>query len=175
MTRPLLESDAMHLIRVRSVSSESDWQAVKKLRLAVFVDEQGLPPDIEFDVYDVSATHAIVLDSDGVAVGTGRLYRDVKGEARIGRMAVCRDLRRSGIGGAVLEWLEASAAEQGAHEVVVHAQAYLERFYARRGYSLDGSPFEEDGIQHVRMTKTLPVDAKASDPAAALASIAEEE
>ena len=70
-------------------------------------------------------------------------------------MAVLRDLRRCGIGGDVLEWLEASATEQGLREVVVHAQAYLERFYARRGYKVDGPPFEEDGLQHVRMTKVL--------------------
>ena len=142
-------------IHVRAVLRKSDWQAVRSLRLAVFVEEQGLPAEVEFDAYDASAVHAAAFDSCGRVVGTGRLYRDAAGEARIGRMAVLRDLRRCGIGGDVLEWLEASATEQGLREVVVHAQAYLERFYARRGYKVDGPPFEEDGLQHVRMTKVL--------------------
>ena len=159
----------MPTIHVRSVSRESDWQAVKALRIAVFVDEQGLPADVEFDVYDATATHAAAFDTDGVVVGNGRLYRDGRGEARIGRMAVRGDLRRSGIGTAVLEWLEASAVRQGAREVVIHAQAYLERFYARRGYIVNGAPFEEDGLQHVRMTKVLMAGVQSSGPAPSLA------
>ncbi len=156
-------------VNVTSVRTHADWQVVKALRLAVFVEEQGLPAEVEFDAYDASATHAAAIDSRGDVVGTGRLYRDAAGEARIGRMAVRRGLRRCGIGAAVLEWLEAKAVEQGKREVVVHAQAYLERFYARRGYIVDGSPFEEDGLQHLRMTKPLANSSQTSEPAASLA------
>ncbi len=162
-------------IRVRGVSSESDWQAVKALRIAVFVDEQGLPAEVEFDEFDASATHAAAFDSRGAVVGTGRLYRDADGEARIGRMAVRRDLRRGGVGGAVLEWLEACAADQGVLKLAVHAQAYLERFYARRGYAVEGLPFEEDGLPHLRMIKALGSTANVKEPAAATAGLTEEE
>lgn len=165
----------MTLICARSVTSESDWQAVKALRIAVFVDEQGLPAEAEFDEYDASAIHAAVFDSCGVVVGTGRLYFDCTGRARIGRMAVRRDLRRCGIGAAVLEWLESCAIVQGVLEVTVHAQTYLERFYAHRGYLVDGPPFEEDGLQHLRMTKALAAVANTTEPAGALTRIAEEE
>ena len=156
-------------IHVRSARSESDWQAVQALRVAVFVSEQGLPAAAEFDAHDASATHAAALDSGGIVVGTGRLYRDANDEARVGRMAVRRDMRRCGIGAAVLEWLEDRALEQGTTEVVVHAQAYLESFYARHGYIVDGPPFEEDGLQHLRMTKTLAISSQAPEPASALA------
>ena len=142
-------------VQVRHALTGSDWRAVKALRVAVFVEEQGLPADEEFDAYDESADHAAAVDRAGEVVGTGRLYRDAEGAARIGRMAVRRGLRRRGIGGALLRWLEARAVERGAAEVVVHAQAYLERFYARRGYRAGGPPFIEDGLRHVRMTKPL--------------------
>ena len=75
----------------------------------------------------------------------------------------------------MLEWLESCAVGQGVLEVVVHAQAYLERFYARRGYTVDGPPFEEDGIQHLRMTKTLAAVANVTGPAAAPTRNTEEE
>ena len=165
---PVRIRSSMTPIHVRAVSGESDWQAVKALRCAVFVEEQGLPAEEEFDSHDESATHAAAFDPAGRVVGAGRLYRDAAGEARIGRMAVRRDMRRSGIGGELLRWLEAKAVGQGAGVVVVHAQAYLERFYARRGYVVDSPPFIEDGLEHICMTKALPAATSTPQTASAV-------
>ena len=141
----------MSKITVRLVESEADMEAAVGIRFRVFVDEQSVPPDIELDEYDAFATHALAL-LDGVAIGTGRVI--VEGEsARIGRMAVDREHRRSGVGGLLLTFLEDEAREQGAGEFVLHAQEYVKAFYAGHGYEEHGDTFMEAGILHVEMRK----------------------
>ena len=111
-----------------------------------------------------SAAHAIAL-LDGIAVGTGRvLYLfhaadpgEMPGKkvARIGRMAVDKTWRRKGIGSHILRALEEAASRQGALEAILHAQTYVKEFYARHGYTVEGEPFLEVGIEHVQMGKCL--------------------
>ena len=144
-------NDNMSSITVRLVESEQDMEAAVGIRFRVFVDEQSVPPEIELDEYDAVATHAIAL-LDGVAVATGRAIVE-DGSARIGRMAVDRQHRRSGVGGLVLRFLEDEAREQGATEFVLHAQEYVKAFYARHGYEEHGDTFMEAGIVHVEMRK----------------------
>ena len=140
---------------MKLVENEAEWEFVKSLRLCVFVEEQGGPEIEEFDEYDSSATHAAaVAGVDGI-IGTGRLYLNEIGEAQIGRMAVEREYRRRGVGGLILRWLEDQAIEQGVEKVLVHAQTYVWSFYDLRGYVVDGEPFDEVGIEHIRMTKVL--------------------
>ena len=126
-------------------------EAAVGIRFRVFVDEQSVPPEIELDEYDAVATHAIAL-LDGQAVGTGRAIVE-EGAARIGRMAVDRQHRRSGVGGLVLQFLEDEAREQGATEFVLHAQDYVKAFYAAHGYEEHGDTFMEAGILHIEMRK----------------------
>ena len=141
----------MSNITVKLVETEADMEAAVGIRFRVFVDEQSVPPEIELDEYDAVATHAIAL-LDGVAIGTGRAI--VEGDsARIGRMAVDRQHRRSGVGGLVLRFLEDEAREQGATEFVLHAQDYVKAFYAAHGYEEHGDTFMEAGILHVEMRK----------------------
>ena len=92
-------------VLVKSVDSPEEMEAVGNLRVRVFVHEQGVPPEEEVDEYDDSAVHAVAL-LDGVVSGTGRVYRTPSGETHIGRMAVESNLRRRGIGGAILAYLE---------------------------------------------------------------------
>jgi predicted GNAT family N-acyltransferase len=124
------------------------------LRHAVFVVEQGVPESIERDELDAQAYHAVALDRDR-CVATGRLVRQAAGIGRVGRMAVDAGWRRHGLGGMVLEALEARARGDGLREVELHAQCYVEAFYAKRGYARVGEPFEEAGIDHVVMRKRL--------------------
>ena len=141
----------MSNITVKLVETEADMEAAVGIRFRVFVDEQSVPPEIELDEYDAVATHALAL-LDGVAIGTGRAI--VEGDsARIGRMAVDRQHRRSGVGGLVLRFLEDEAREQGATEFVLHAQEYVKAFYAAHGYEEHGDTFMEAGILHVEMRK----------------------
>jgi predicted GNAT family N-acyltransferase len=124
------------------------------LRHAVFVVEQGVPEALERDELDAEAWHAVALDHDR-CIATGRLVRQAGGVGRVGRMAVDAGWRRRGLGGLVLGALEARARAEGLREIELHAQCYVEAFYAHRGYVRDGDPFEEAGIDHVVMRKPL--------------------
>jgi predicted GNAT family N-acyltransferase len=124
------------------------------LRHAVFVVEQHVPAPLERDEHDAEAYIAVVLDHDR-CIATGRLVRQAGGVGRVGRMAVDARWRRHGLGGQILEALEARARSDGLREVELHAQCYVEAFYANRGYARVGDVFEEAGIDHVVMRKRL--------------------
>ena len=130
----------------------SDAQAV---RIAVFIDEQGIPADLEWDDADAHALHALAVHGAGEPVATGRLLRHVDGIARIGRMAVLKAHRGHGIGRAVLDALMRAARERGEAEVVLHAQQLAIPFYANAGFIRRGPVFEEAGIPHVAMVCLL--------------------
>ena len=139
---------------VRLSASEEDAAGLRALRFAVFVDEQGVPADEELDSDDDVAVHAVAVRG-GVVVGTGRLVLASPLEARVGRMAVRATVRRQGVGGALLRFLEAEARSRGVERIVLHAQAYVRGFYDKHGYVAEGGPFTEAGIEHISMAKTL--------------------
>ena len=126
-----------------------------KIRTDVFVDEQRIPKDLEWDEADASALHAVAYNRLGQVVGTGRLLPSEAGVAKIGRMAVSRVLRGSRIGEQLLQTLMAAAAGRDDHEVMLHAQRSAESFYTRLGFEPRGDAFEEAGIAHVEMTRAL--------------------
>lgn len=137
------------------IAEPDDMEAIFALRRVVFIDEQNVDPDEEWDGRDEDAVHAVAL-VEGEVVGTGRLLMD-EGEktCRIGRMAVRQDLRRHGIGDRILAVLEAAAQERGFGQALLHAQTYVKDFYAQAGYTEQGEKFMEAGIEHVAMTKSL--------------------
>lgn len=141
-------------IRVVPADSEDLRHAAYVLRHAVFVVEQGVPEALERDAADATAFHVVAL-LGARCVGTGRLLRQAPGVGRIGRMAVDGNFRRRGIGELLLGALEAHARQEGLREIELHAQCYVERFYAQHGYARHGEVFEEAGIDHVVMRKTL--------------------
>ena len=124
------------------------------LRSEVFVDEQKVPVELERDEHDDHAFHVVALE-EGRCVGAGRLVVQEGRVGRVGRMAVDRACRRSGVGARVLEALEAHARAEGLAEIELHAQCYVEPFYARHGYAREGEVFVEAGIDHVVMRKRL--------------------
>lgn len=124
------------------------------LRREVFVVEQQVPEEIELDALDPVAVHVVALEGER-CVGTGRLVVQEGGVGRVGRMAVARDRRRARIGERMLAALEAEARARGLTAIELHAQCYVEQFYARSGYAPEGPVFEEAGIQHVIMRKSL--------------------
>ena len=125
------------------------------IRKAVFVDEQKIPAEMEWDAADASAVHAVAYNRFGMPLATGRLLEHVPGIAKIGRMAVRRDLRGSRIGQAVLEALMAAARGRGEREVLLHAQMSAAPFYTRAGFAPRGPQFDEAGIAHVEMVRGL--------------------
>ena len=130
-------------------------EAAGAIRRQVFIEEQGIPADMEWDAADASCLHALARNRFGVPLATGRMLEHVPGVAKIGRMAVLRSMRGTQIGRQVLDALMAEARQQGYREVLLHAQLSAENFYLRAGFQRRGQPFEEAGIGHVEMVRTL--------------------
>ncbi|RZJ10805.1 MAG: YbgC/FadM family acyl-CoA thioesterase [Rubrivivax sp.] len=129
--------------------------AATAIRRQVFVEEQHIPADMEWDSADAGCLHALARNRFGMPLATGRLLEHVPGVAKIGRMAVLRQMRGTQIGRQVLEALMTEAKKQGYREVLLHAQLSAENFYLRAGFQRRGQPFEEAGIAHVEMVRTL--------------------
>jgi len=128
-----------------------DWAAVRSraepVRRAVFVDEQKVPAEIELDEFDAVSLHALAFDRAGRVIGTGRLLPD----GHIGRMAVLRQARGAGVGGAVLAALMQAARARGDREVVLSAQTHAMPFYRRFGFVAEGDEYDDAGIPHRAM------------------------
>ena len=127
---------------------------LRALREHVFIEEQQVPRDIEWDGQDEGATHVLGTlpsDSGPVPVACGRLLEDGK----IGRMAVLKEYRGRGFGRAVLNALVDAAMAKGMSSVYLHAQSHASDFYSKSGFEAYGESFEEANISHVAMRRTL--------------------
>ena len=135
------------------------WQALQSaaqtVRTDVFVNEQGIAAQDEWDAADNSATHAVLFNRYGVPLGTARLLQPEPGVAQVGRMAVSRLMRGSGLGRQLLEALLTHARQRGDTSVRLHAQRSAEGFYQRMGFVAHGEPFDEVGIAHIEMRLSL--------------------
>ena len=125
------------------------------LRTEVFVHEQKVPAEMEWDHEDDTALHAVALNRMGMPLATGRLLQNAPGVARIGRMAVKKPMRGSDLGHRVLHALMDAAKNRGDAQVVLHAQCSAEGFYKRAGFIPHGAIFEEAGIAHIEMVRKL--------------------
>ena len=143
------------MVQVRSGSWAQLGTDAARIRTEVFVQEQRIPKDLEWDEADATALHAVVYNRIGQAVGTGRLLPATAGVAKVGRMAVKRVLRGCRLGEQLLQALMAAATARGDREVLLHAQRSAESFYRRLGFQPRGEVFEEAGIPHVEMMRTL--------------------
>ncbi|MBN8765584.1 MAG: GNAT family N-acetyltransferase [Thiobacillus sp. SCN 64-317] len=135
--------------------SETDWARdaanLGTVRRAVFIDEQGVPDTLEWDEYDAVSTHWLALDEDGSPIGCARLLPD----GHLGRMAVLPAWRGYGVGRALLDAVLHAARMRGDRLLRLSAQTHAAGFYARAGFLADGPAYEEAGIPHVAMQKTL--------------------
>jgi len=134
---------------VRLVADADDLAAAFALRARVFVEEQGVPAELERDAFDALSRHVLAVDAEGGAVGTGRLAPD----GRIGRLAVRADRRGRGIGEALLHALLDAARDAGLATTYLHAQLQAMQLYARAGFVAEGPRFEEAGIVHRTMRR----------------------
>ncbi|ACB34140.1 thioesterase superfamily protein [Leptothrix cholodnii SP-6] len=123
------------------------------IRTEVFVHEQRIPAELEWDAADATCVHALAVNRLGMPLATGRLLEPSPGVGRIGRMAVRASMRGGHVGRAVLDALLAAARERGFHEVVLHAQQSAVGFYLRVGFVPRGEAFEEAGILHQEMVR----------------------
>ncbi len=132
-----------------------DWDSLRedaqKVRIEVFVIEQNVPVELEWDEGDEVSTHAVAYDEQGQPVATGRLLPD----GHIGRMAVSQSLRGQGIGKQVLIALLDQARQDGHQTLVLHAQTHAVPFYERQGFVVEGEEFMEADMPHRLMRRRL--------------------
>ncbi|WP_373230940.1 GNAT family N-acetyltransferase [Cohnella sp.] len=128
------------------------------IRLKVFVEEQGVPRELEMDEYDdspIACNHFILLKDDK-AIATGR-WKEYEPEiAKMQRIAVLKPFRGLGAGKFLLEGMEKDARSQGYKASLLDAQCTAEHFYSKLGYNTESDePFLDANIPHVRMRKML--------------------
>jgi predicted GNAT family N-acyltransferase len=138
-------------IEVRTGAWTEQQAVAQAIRYAVFVIEQKIPVELEWDELDAVSLHAVAYDENGVSMGTGRLLPD----GHIGRMAVKKNARGYGVGGAVLDALVELARQRGDKRVVLNAQVVAEPFYVAHGFVRGGPEFLDAGIPHIEMAKSL--------------------
>lgn len=133
----------------------ADWQdngwALCAIREAVFVHEQHVPVELEWDELDATCIHMLAMDSAGNSVGTARLLLS----GMIGRMAVLKEWRRKGVGSALMLRLLEEARKRHMPQVALNAQTYVMAFYARFGFQTVGDEFTDAGIPHMKMILRL--------------------
>ncbi|MER5180830.1 GNAT family N-acetyltransferase [Streptomyces sp. NPDC002896] len=149
---------------VRVAEDTADREACFAVRKEVFVVEQGVPQDIEYDAYDADAVHVLAVRDDGVPLGTGRLLYGEAVAAKtggdpavgsLGRLAVAKAARGLGAGAALVRAIEDAARERGLTAVDLHAQTHALGFYERLGYVAYGAEFPDAGIPHRAMRRAL--------------------
>jgi predicted GNAT family N-acyltransferase len=136
---------------VRPVNWTARRDELRAIRRTVFIEEQHVPEELEWDDTDERAYHVLAMDDDGAAIGTGRLSLD----CQIGRMAVAREWRGRGVGAAILKTLLDFATKEGCRVVRLHAQTHALGFYKRYGFEAVGGEFDEAGIPHRAMELRL--------------------
>jgi predicted GNAT family N-acyltransferase len=135
-------------LRVRDADFTADFAGIRHVRSTVFIDEQQVPRELEFDDRDDHCRHVLAFDGDA-PVGTGRLDLDYGG--KVGRVAVIAPHRGSGVGRAIMQRLHDIAREHQQPHLWCHAQLTAVPFYEGLGYRRVGPTFVEAGIDHVRM------------------------
>ncbi|OAH15574.1 GNAT family N-acetyltransferase [Streptomyces jeddahensis] len=162
MSLPSMPSLPSYVVRV--AEDATDREACFAVRKEVFVVEQGVPQDIEYDAYDADAVHVLAVRDDGFPLGTGRLLYGEAAAAKnggdpavgsLGRLAVAKAARGLGVGAALVRAIEDAARERGLTAVDLHAQTHALGFYERLGYVAYGAEFPDAGIPHRAMRKAL--------------------
>jgi predicted GNAT family N-acyltransferase len=138
-------------VAVRRASWKTDNAALRSVRYTVFVEEQRVPVELEWDELDEHCLHVVAETVSGAAIGTGRLLPD----GHVGRMAVLEEWRRRGVGGLLLEELLSAARARGYPAVELSAQTHAIGFYRRFGFEVVSDEYPDAGILHRTMRLLL--------------------
>lgn len=144
-----MATERKHAFALRVVDWAEGEPRLRAVRIAVFVIEQNIPEELEWDEFDAASVHALAEDDAGTPIGCGRLLPD----GHIGRMAVLSDWRGRGVGAALLVKLIDLARARGDERVRLHAQTQAMPFYAKFGFAPVGAEFSEAGIAHWTMER----------------------
>ena len=143
-------------MKATRISTYEELATAFQIRKEVFVKEQGVPIEDEFDQFDTLnglCEHILVHYKDQ-PVGTGRI-RFVDGVGKLERICILEPYRKFGLGKIIIQELEEIAEEQGVSQVKLHGQTQAEGFYLKLGYQTSSDVFMEDGIPHIIMRKEL--------------------
>ncbi len=138
---------------IKWLSSTDNLDEARHIRKEVFIKEQGVPTDIEFDGSDKYAISVLVYDND-VPVATGRIIL-IDDNFTLGRICVLKDYRHKKYGSIVMTELTKKAKELGADFVYIHAQTQVIPFYEALGFKTYGNEYKEAGIKHISMKKDI--------------------
>ncbi|MFB1050224.1 GNAT family N-acetyltransferase [Paraliobacillus sp. JSM ZJ581] len=142
-------------MKITQVTSKEQLEKVYQLRKDVFVEEQDIPIEYEFDQHDNNpSTVHILLEVEGQALATGRL-RFVNQQGKLERICVDSRFRKHGLGKEIVDALGKITRSKGIHTVYLHGQTQAEQFYQKLGYETKSAAFLEDGIPHYVMKKIL--------------------
>ena len=134
---------------VRVTDWPRDAAKLRAVREAVFIVEQRIPEDLEWDGDDPTSMHVLAEDAAGRPIGCARLLPD----GHIGRVAVLREWRGRGVGDALMRSLLDVARARGQRRVVLHSQVHACAFYRRLGFVAEGGVYDEAGIPHQTMAR----------------------
>ncbi|MDG4656611.1 GNAT family N-acetyltransferase [Ectobacillus antri] len=140
-------------MNVQFVTTEQQLQDAFTVRKLVFVEEQGVSAEEEYDMYDETAKHVVLYD-ENTPIGAGRM-REVEGVGKLERICVLSSYRGKGAGRLIMDALEELAAAQHLQKVKLHAQTQAEAFYQKLGYQTVSDVFIEADIPHVVMVKSI--------------------
>jgi predicted GNAT family N-acyltransferase len=150
-----IQEDQMVMVRVEKIANQQQLEAAFDIRRKVFVEEQQVPAEEEYDEYEASSRHFLALDSSGKPCGTARWRTTPKG-IKLERFAVLADARGKGVGAALVASVLEDIAQQphaAQRELYLHAQLTAMPLYAKFGFKPEGEEFEECGIRHYLMKK----------------------
>jgi predicted GNAT family N-acyltransferase len=139
----------MNSVEVRVADWHKDNRDIRRIREAVFIAEQAIPAELEWDEDDLSAVHFLAVEGD-YAVGTARLLAD----GEIGRVSVLKDWRGLRVGDKLLQAVIAHANALGLHEQKLSAQVHATAFYEHHGFRIVSGEFLEAGLPHVDMVRS---------------------
>jgi len=142
---------------VKMVTSEADREQVFNVRKVVFVDEQLVPEDLEYDQYDQQADveQFMISTQAGKVIGTARLRSYAENSGKVQRVAILAEYRGTGAGALLMEAVEKMAKDKGFHMLQLDGQLQARYFYERLGYHATGEVFLDANIEHISMAKKM--------------------
>ncbi len=138
----------MSKIHIRLAHWQKDNADLRRIREAVFIAEQAVPAELEWDDEDTGAVHFLACEGD-YPIGTARLLAD----GQIGRVSVLKDWRGLKVGDALMRTVIEAAERRGQREQKLSAQVHASAFYERLGFHIEGNEYLEAGIPHVMMVR----------------------
>ncbi|WPP52121.1 GNAT family N-acetyltransferase [Catalinimonas niigatensis] len=143
------------MIEVRKVVNKQELQQVFKIREEVFIKEQKVDADEEFDEYENTSTHFLALSEEGIPCGTAR-WRATDGGIKLERFAVLKNYRNTGVGQSIISAILSDIEEDpnvSQQKIYLHAQVTAIDFYKKFDFEVIGDEFIECGIRHYTMER----------------------